>query len=206
MKLLIVGATGMIGARLTAEAVARGHAVTAAVRDPVRVPAGIPAVALRADDAAALAAAAAGQDVILAAVSPRSTGDAVAEARGYAAALVAAAVASGARLVVVGGAGSTLLPDGRRTLEVVPEIYRAEATAGLAAYQDISRSEADWTVVPPPSMIAPGERTGHYRTGGEHLVTAADGSSSISAEDFAIAVLDEIETPRHRRAMMSVGT
>lgn len=206
MDLLIVGATGMIGARLTAEALARGHRVTAAVRDTAKVPAGVAAVALDAADAAAVTAAAAGHDVIVGAVSPRSTGAPVAEARAYAAALTAAARSTGARLVVVGGAGSTLLPDGRRTVTVVPEAYRKEAEAGFAVYGDLQASGTDWTFVPPPSMIAPGPRTGHYRTGGENLVTAPDGTSAISAEDYAIAFLDEIETPRHRGAMMSVGT
>lgn len=205
MKLLVVGATGMVGARITAEARARGHAVTAAVRDVSKVPAGVPAVALDAADAGALEEAARGQDVIVGAVSPRSTGDAMTEARAYAAALAAAASASAARLVMVGGAGSTLLPDGRRTASVVPEAYRAEAEAMLAAYGDLTASAADWTFVPPPSMIAPGERTGHYRTGGEHLVIDAAGQSEISAEDFAVAVLDEVERPAHRRRMMSVG-
>jgi uncharacterized protein YbjT (DUF2867 family) len=92
MKLLIVGATGMIGARLTAEALSRGHSVTAAARDIAKVPAGVPAVALQAADVASVSAAAQGHDVILGAVWPRSTGDAVTEARGATAALIAAAL------------------------------------------------------------------------------------------------------------------
>lgn len=206
MNILIVGGTGMIGARILAEAQARGHRATVAVRDPARVPEGFAAIALRADDAAAVTAAAGGHDVIVGAVLQRSTGDAVAEARGYAAALVAAARATGARLMVVEGAGATLLPDRRRTVSVVPESYRAEAEAGLAVYADLQASGTNWTFVPPPSMIAPDPRTGRYRTGGEHLVVGADGQSAIPAEDYAVAFVDEIERPAHRGAMMSVGT
>jgi uncharacterized protein len=206
MNILLVGATGMIGSRILAEARARGHGVTAAVRNVTRVPPSVSSVALQADDAVAVSAAAVGHDVIIGAVSPRSTGHPVAEATAVTEALIAAARATGARLMVVGGAGATSLPDGSPTLAAVPEIYQAEAQAGVASRNLLAASEVDWTFVPPPFEVGPGARTGTYRTGGGTVVIAADGSSRISAEDYAVAFVDAMERGTHRRAMMSVGT
>lgn len=198
MKLLVVGASGMIGARIVAEAAARGHAVVAAARDPGRIAArpGVAAAALDIADAPRLAELAAAADVVVGAVSPRSTGDALAEALAYAEAMIGAA--RGRRLMLVGGAGSLNLPDGRPVADVVPEPYAAEAKAMRAAFDRIAASGIDFTVMAPAGTILPGERTGRFRLGGRTLMTDAEGQSRISAEDYAAAFLDEIERPAHR--------
>lgn len=204
MKLLIIGATGMIGLRLAAEAVARGHEVIAASRKGTVVD-GTNAVALDVSDSAALAEQTGAADVIVSAISPRSTGDADSEAKASMQALIAAAKDADKRLMVVGGAGTLNLPDGTPVADVVPEMYRAEAKAMRAAYDLLANSAVDYTFFAPAGEIAPGERTGTFRLGGRDFLTDAAGNSRISAEDYAVAFLDEVEVPTHRRQVMTAA-
>lgn len=198
MKILLIGATGMVGSRLLAEAVARGHDVVAASRKPE---AG--GVVLDASDAAAVMAAVEGVDVIVAATSPRSTGDAMAEAGAVGRAVMHAAI--GKRLIYVGGAGSLRMPDGSAVFDTVPAEYAAESRALMAVRDMLTASTLDWTYMCPPFVIAPGVRTGVYRGQDNVILFAADGNSTISAEDYAVAMLDEIENPQHRRQIYTVG-
>lgn len=204
MKLLIIGATGMVGSRLVAEAETRGHQVVAASRTGSAVGATQP-LALNVTDRAAVAAAAQTVDVIIGAVSPRSTDDTMAEALTYGGALITAAQDSGKRLVVVGGAGTLNLPDGTPVADVVPPPYQNEAKAMRALYEKLTASPVDFTVLAPAGLIAPGERTGQFRLGGRELLVDADGNSRISAEDYAVALLDEIETPKHLRQVFTAA-
>lgn len=204
MKLLIIGATGMIGSRLVTEAVQRQHVVTAASRKGTAVE-GAQGLALDAADPDAVTAAAAQADVIISAVSPRSTNDAGAEAMRYATALISAARDTGRRLVMVGGAGTLNLADGTPVAEVVPQMYRAEAHAMRAVYEALEGSGISFAFVAPAGEIAPGERSGTFRTGGRTYLTDAEGHSRISAEDYAIALLDEVETPAHENTVFAVA-
>lgn len=206
MNILLIGASGMIGSRILAEAARRGHRVTATARDAARVPRapGVTAAALNLANAAALTELARAADVIIAATAPRSSGDPVIEAATNHAALTAAARTNGKRLVVVGGAGSLNLPDGSAVLANVPEAYQAEARAMKAVYLWLKASSLDWTFFAPALMIAPGARK-PYRLGRDTALFAEDGSSQISAEDYAAALLDEVETPAHRQSIMTIG-
>jgi len=198
MKLFVLGGTGMIGSRIVAEALSRGHEVTIGSRRPeVAAIEGVRSVKLEVGDAAALAAQAAAADVTITAVSPRSTGDAIAESNAYADALITALGRN--RVVIVGGAGSLNLPDGSPVADVVPEAYRAEAQGMRQAFEKIAASDLDFTVVAPAGLIEPGERTGQFRLGGREFMTDAEGNSRISAEDYAVALMDEVETPTHSR-------
>lgn len=207
MKLFLMGASGMIGSRILAEALSRGHQVIAGARHPAGVAAGTGATAVAVDaaDAAALARHAAAADVYVSAVSPRSTGDAVAETATYGAALMAAARRAGRRVILVGGAGSLDLPDGRPVLSVLPEAILPEATGMKRLCEALEASDLDWTFIAPAAQIAPGVRTGRFRLGGRVLLSDAAGESRISAEDYAAALLDEAETPAHRRQVMTVA-
>lgn len=207
MNLLIVGASGMIGSRLTTEALSRGHTVVGAVRSPDKLPstAGLTAIKLDVTEGAAVAEAAKAADVIVGSVSPRSTGDAATEMAAIMSGLIEGATTAGKRLMVVGGAGTLNLPDGTPVADVVPEAYAAEAKAMRAAYALLEASDADYTFIAPPGEIAPGEKTGTYRTGGRIYLTDAEGQSRISAEDFAVAFLDEIETPKHMGEVITVA-
>lgn len=207
MRIFLIGASGMIGSRILTEALSRGHQVTAAARTPEKIATGPGVTAVRADLAnpAGLADLAQGAEVIVSATSPRSTGDAVAESHQFGRALLDLARDTGLRLFVVGGAGSLKLPDGSPVLDTLPDLYRAEAT-GFRDLRDMLRaSTADWTFFSPAGMIAPGDRTGTFRLGTDHLVIDAQGNSHISAEDYAIAVLDELEEPAHRGQQFTIG-
>lgn len=118
---------------------------------------------------------------------------------------------SSARLAVVGGAGSLLVPGGNGTLAVddpafVAPQWRAVARASVGQY-DVVRAATgvDWTYLCPSAVFRPGARTGHFRTGADELLVDADGRSEISAEDLAVALLDEIEQPSHRMRRFTVG-
>lgn len=206
MKIVLFGAAGHIGQRIAREALERGHEVVGVVRDPAKAQAPDPRVRLvqgDATDAASVAAAVRGADAVVSAVSPRpgSTGSApslATVARGLIGGLREAGVK---RLLVVGGAGSLEVAPGVALMDApgFPDAYRAEAEEGresLAVY----RAEAeglDWTFQSPAVVIQPGERTGKYRTTGDQLLADEQGNSSISYEDYAVALVDELETPRH---------
>lgn len=207
MKILVLGGSGMVGSRVVAEAVGRGHEVIAATRSPEKVAAakGVTAAKVDGTDGAAIGELARGADVVVSAISPRNGGDPVAEMAAFGGAAMAGAKAAGKRLVMVGGAGSLNLPDGSPVLPHVPEMYRPEATGMKAVYEKLKVSDLDWTFFAPAGIIQPGERTGVFRLGKDVLVSAADGSSTISAEDYAVALVDELEAPANKRSIMTIG-
>jgi uncharacterized protein len=207
MNILLVGASGMIGSRVLAEAIARGHHVTAATRRPERIAPGpnIQAVHLDATNSQALTTLAREADVIVTATSPRGGGDPIAEARAIGDSAIAAARAAGRRLFVVGGAGSLNLPDGRPLAETLPDAYRGEALAMRGVLNTLKASDIDWTFFSPAAMISPGAKTGKYRLGTTTLLSNEAGESRISAEDYADALLNELEQPAHRRSQMTIA-
>jgi len=106
------------------------------------------------------------------------------------------------RALFVVGAGSLLRSDGRTHFEHMTEAGAVPPTSKPAALAlDVIRSvsDFDWTAISPPASIQPGVRTGKFRLGGDRLLEDAQGQSRISREDFAIAIIDEIERPQHRR-------
>ena len=211
MKIVVFGAGGTLGRRISEEFVRRGHAVRPVVRarsssGPVRRS----AKALVADvtDARSVAAAVKGADAVVSAIGPAPGEDVnvvLDAARGLLAGLRDAHVM---RLVVVGGAGSLEVSPGVRLADTAdfPAAWKPVAEAHRAALE-IYRAEPDleWTVVAPAALIAPGERSGHYRAGGDQLLVDAKGESRITAEDYAVAVADEVETPRHVRRRFCVA-
>ena len=206
-RILLVGASGMIGSRILTEAAGRGHPVIAAARHTDKIAAGpnIRPVQLDATDVPAFTALAREADVIVMATSPRGGGDPMQEARALGDAAIATARASGKRLVVVGGAGSLNLPDGRSYADTLPSTYRGEALAMRAVLDSLKTSNVNWTFFSPASQIAPGERTGKYRLGTTTLLSDQHGDSRISAEDYAKALVDEVESPAHLRAQMTIA-
>ncbi len=201
MKIAIYGASGMIGSRVAAEAVSRGHHVTGVTRSGGALPEGAVAVAGDAGDAASAKQIAADADVVVSAIGPSRTGG---DHQEYLDALrVLAETAGDARLLVIGGAGS-LLVDGVRLVDspAFPEAYKAEALTAAKALDYVRGlgDGVDWTFLSPAPVIAPGERTGSYRT--ELDSPAGD---AISAEDFAVALIDELERAAHRRQRFTVA-
>lgn len=202
MKVVLLGASGMVGSRILAELSSRGHVVTALARKPdgIAVLPGVTAKAVDAFDGKALAAAYAGHDVAISAVHFLASDADI---------LIGAAKASGVpRYMVVGGAGSLEVAPGVRLIDTpqFPELYLNEAKGG-AAFLDKLRAEPtlNWTFLSPAALIQPGERTGQFRLGGDQFFVDAQGNSAISAEDYAIAFVDELETPKHVRKRFSVA-
>ena len=207
MNILLVGASGMIGSRVLAEAASRGHQVTAASRNPDKIAKGpnIKAVKLDATDEAAFTALARDADVIVTATSPRSGGDPIQEAKAVGDAAIAAAKATGKRLLVVGGAGSLKTPDGKSVADTLPAAYRGEALAMRGVLDSLKASDINWTFFSPAMSIAPGKKTGKYQLGKDTVIADAKGTSRTSAEDFAHALVNELETPKYERSQMTIG-
>ncbi|MFN3677111.1 MAG: NAD(P)-dependent oxidoreductase [Sphingomonas pseudosanguinis] len=201
MKIALIGASGNVGSRLLKELSDRGHAITAIARQPERI-ADLPAVTAVAGDAsapAALTETLRGHDAVVSAL-PFTPTDA--------AGLIDTVRASGVtRFLVVGGAGSLEVAPGQRLIDQpgFPEEYKPEARAG-AAFLDTLRQADDleWTFLSPSALFVPGERTGQFRLGTDTLLSNEQGSS-ISYEDYAIALADEIAQPRHIRQRFTVG-
>ncbi|MEM9279768.1 MAG: NAD(P)H-binding protein [Pseudomonadota bacterium] len=208
MNILLIGASGMVGSRILDEAVTRGHEVTAAVRSPEKIETkqGVTAVKLDVNDAAAVTANAQAADVVVSAVSPRNSGDAVKDAEEFTRSLIEAHEKTGKRILMVGGGSSLNMPDGTNCLELTPETILPEATGMRKAYAMMVTADIDFAVLAPGGMINPGEKTGKFRLAGRTMLTNDEGGkSNISAEDYAIAMLDEIETPKHFRTIFNVA-
>ncbi|MHC8324281.1 NAD(P)-dependent oxidoreductase [Pseudomonas sp. GB2N2] len=201
-NIAIIGATGRAGSQLLEEALRRGHTVTAIARDTSKIGqrAGVISKNVDALDAHALQAAIRGHDVVISAAQFATLPSS--------AVIGPVKEAAVKRLLVVGGAGSLLLPDGTRVIDSIgfPEAYKAEASAGARFLENL-RLEVDlnWTFLSPSAEFVDGERTGTFRVGQDNLLVSRAGRSWISFADYAIALIDEIDKPAHQRQRFTVG-
>jgi len=211
MRILVFGAAGNVGRRIVAEAMHRGHQVSAVLRNPDSAPDFLAGATLQAGNAANagdVARLSENQDLVISATRPAAGAER--DHAKTAEALLEGLRQSGVRLLLVGGAGSLLAPDTRQEIvddpRYVQPAWREIAVACCEQYA-VCRAEtiADWSYLSPPAQLQPGERTGRYRTGGDILLVDADGHSTISVEDLAVALLDEAAVPRHRRARFTVA-
>ncbi|CAN7399913.1 NAD(P)-dependent oxidoreductase [Mesorhizobium amorphae] len=201
MKVALIGASGQAGSRILKELSDRGHTVTAIARNPEKI-AALPGVtATKGDvfDTDGLAALIKGHDAVISSVHFLASD---------ADKLIAAVRASGVkRYLVVGGAGSLEVAPGKRLVDTpeFPAIYKAEAQRG-ADFLDTLKAidDLDWTFLSPSALFVAGERTGQFRLGKDSLLASEKGSS-ISFEDYAIVMTNEIETPKHIRQRFTVG-
>lgn len=202
MKVTVLGASGRVGSEIVKELARRGHQVTGVARRPDRVPAGagVTAVAGNVNQPATLAPALVGADAVVSAVMFVDSDPAL---------LIQAIKNAGVpRYLVVGGAGSLEIASGQRLVDTpdFPKAYKAEALAGGRFLNALrAEPELNWTFLSPSALFDGSERTGVFRLGGDALLTDAQGNSRISFPDYAIAMADEIETPRHPRARFTVG-
>lgn len=200
MKIAVIGATGMAGSRIAAEAAQRGHTVSGfsrSERTDNRAPDGISLAAADATDPGAMARIAAQHDVIVLATRPvPGTED---EVSSLLTTVLDAALNLGRRVIVIGGAGPLKSPDADQLViddpRFVPRQWRAIAQSSVDQFDACATHPADWAYMSPPALFGPGTRTGTYRRGEDRILIDANGESRISAEDFAIAALDEIENP-----------
>ncbi len=216
MKIALIGATGFVGTPLVAELLQRGHHVTALARNPAKLAAqpNLTAKPLDVNDADAVAAAVTGHDAVISAFNPGwDVPDLYAKFMQGHDAIVAGVEQSGVkRLLVVGGAGSLFVAPGVQMVDtpefashVPPNIIPGAKAARDALTALRGNTALDWTFLSPPALLAPGERSGKYRVGGEQLLMAGEAPAGISTADMAVAIADEIETPRHVRARFTVA-
>jgi uncharacterized protein len=208
VEIALYGATGNAGSRILNELVARGHRVTAIVRDAARLPQQSPLVQVKRDDLSdptKIAAAVNGAEAVVSAYAPpQKDPDAIV---GVTERQIAALSGSAARLVVVGGAGGLFVAPGVALVDsgYVPEAVLPIARAHVKAFRTLRASAIDWTYLAPAAYFEPGERTGRFRLGKDELIANAQQESRISMEDYAIALVDELEVPRHHRQRFSIG-
>lgn len=211
-KVVIFGGTGYTGTNVAKELASRGHDVTAVARDASGAIAdGVHVESGSVHDPDVVRSVVPGADVVLVAIPFREM-DGTVLGSAIPALLEASAEAS-ARFGIVGGAGSLLVAEGGPRLADTPDFpdaFRGEALAAAEVLDQLKASEstADWFYLSPAAgygSYAPGERTGSYRVGGDLLLTDDSGNSLISGEDFAIAIADEIEKPKHHRTRFTVA-
>jgi uncharacterized protein len=213
LKIAVIGGNGMFGQRIVREALDRGHHVTAIVRDPSRVDATHERLQLRQGDVldrAQISRLIAGQDVVVSAVgSARAKTPDPSIYRKAAESLVGVLRALGdkaPRLIVVGGVGSLKEASGKLVLDRVPPERKPEHLGQKAALDYyVTVRDVSWTYVSPPGAPLPGPRTGVFRLGEDTLIVNDKGESRISMEDYAVAIVDEAETPRHTGRRFTVG-
>ena len=212
MKIALVGAAGFVGSKVLAEALQRGHEVTALVRSPAKLTAQahLKVVAVDATDATQVAQAIAGHDALVSAYNgPRGQDDfGDRYLAGTRAAIRGAMQAGVKRLLWVGGAGSLFVAPGVQLLDTpqFPAEYRTEARAARDALNLIAEERSlDWTFVSPAPLLQPGPRTGRFRLGGDDVLMDGDKPGRISVDDLAVAIVDELETPRHVRRRFTLA-
>jgi uncharacterized protein len=212
MRLVVVGGEGYVGAAIVEEALDRAHEVTTVVPVGETVPPrpGLRLVPGRAQDARALTVAFEGEEVVVGALVADSSRPKLYDEHLEGARAIVQAVrhAGVARLLWVGGAGSLLVSPGVHLVDS-PDFPVRFKPAGLAAREILrllsQERDLDWTILTPPIHVEDGPRTGIYRTGADAPVYGANGDSHISFRDLAVAVVDELERPRHARHRFTVG-
>jgi len=213
MKIALIGATGYVGSFILNEALHRGHQVTAIVRHPEKLPQHKNLIAKGGDvfNENQLAKLLAGHDAIICAFNPgwdnpTAIYDLHVKGTNH---IINAVKRSGVkRLLMVGGAGSLEVVPGKQLVDTpdFPAQWKQGALGTREALHILKKQhDLEWTFLSPSALLEPGERTGKYRIGGDQLLTDAAGKSKISTQDYAVAMIDELEHPKHVRKRFTVG-
>ena len=211
MKIALIGATGFVGGGLLAEALARGHEVTAVVSRPQRLTpeTGLSVIGADVLDQQKFATQLAGHDAVISAFSGHAQADVRAYyGRGVDSIIGASKQAGVRRLLMVGGAGSLEVAPGVQAVDTpeFPAQWKASALGARDTLEKLRKEQdLDWTFLSPAALLEPGQRTGKFRLGADQLLTDAQGQSRISVQDYAVAMLDELEHPAHARKRFSVA-
>lgn len=207
MKIAIIGANGRAGSRILAEAKKRGHDVTAIVRNAAKLSGrSVPVIE---KDVLSLTTAdlAPFEAVVNAFGAPSSQSHLHLEVAGHLVSVLKGRAKP--RLLIVGGAGSLLVDDKGTKLVATDDFPPAYLPTATAMNQELeflkTVRDVNWTFLSPSAVFEPGEKTGKYRLGDEQLLVDAQGNSRISMEDYAIAMLDELEAGLHIRERFTVG-
>jgi putative NADH-flavin reductase len=211
MKVAIIGASGFIGSYVRDEALARGHWVTAIVRHPEKITAQDPRLhVVKADILKGkVDELVKGHHAVISAYSAGRKGSGIydEQIKGYKAIISGVKKSGIKRLLVVGGASTLEVSPG---VQLIDTMSPDQITQGMLATREMldmlrKEKELEWTFLSPAATIASGERTGQYRVGKDHLVKNKEGESKVSTQDYAVAMLDELENPRHVRERFTVA-
>jgi uncharacterized protein len=215
MKVGLLGATGFVGSALLKEALNRGHIVTAIVRHPEKLEKreGLTAKAGDVYDTTSLATLIQGNDVIISAFNPgwKNPNLYDDQVRGTASIIAAIKKAGIKRVLWVGGAGGLEVKPGVRVVDSpdLPSWVRPVRPGSLATINALDQlqkePELEWSYLSPSAELKPGQRTGKFRLGNDQLLVDATGKSEISVQDYAVAMIDELERPAHVRRRFTVG-
>jgi putative NADH-flavin reductase len=216
MNIALIGATGFLGSAILPELLNRGHRVTALARNPAKLSPQERLTVATADvlDSAQVARAVKGHDVVISAYNPGWQEPEIYDLfmKGSLAIRAGVKQAGVKRLLVVGGAGSLYVAPGVQLMDTAEFAKHVPANLmpGIRAARDeLARlreeTELEWSFISPPPSQLDGDRRGAYRLGGEQVLMDGDGFGQISKYDLAIAIVDEIETPRHIRKRFTVA-
>lgn len=206
MRIAVIGATGFVGSKVLAEALERGHQVTAVVRYPEKLPQQARLVGRKADvyEAAQVAAAVEGHDAVISAFNPGWAEPDLYNLHVKGSQAIQSGVKrSGVkRLLVVGGAGRLEVAPGVQLVDT-PDFPAESKQGALGAREALKllkqENALEWTFVSPAVFLEPGQRTGKHRLGGDQVLMNGSGPARLSVEDLAVAILDELEKPQHLR-------
>jgi len=215
MNIALLAATGRAGRTILDELVSRGHQVTAVARNPDKLPENVKRVRDELSSVERIAEIISGADAVVSAYGPprddprfTSTTDYTDQLVSVTERLIAAVRKAGVRrLIVVGGAGSLEFSPGVTVLKSGhwPQPFVPIATSHMKAFAALRASDINWTYFSPPILIEPGVRTGKFRLGGNDLIRDAEGKSRVSFEDYAVALVDELEKPAQERSRFTIG-
>lgn len=213
-KIVIIGATGYVGSAILKEALGRGHQVKAIVRDPSKLTLIHPhlkVVGGSVTDTDFLSRELAKSDAVISAFNPGWSNPNIYEEtlEGYGSILCAVRNSGVHRILMVGGAGSLLVAPGRQLMDEpdVPKKLLPGIRGMAKVYTDLLLPEksVDWVFLSPAANMAPGERTGKFRLGKDELIVDESGDSNISVEDFAVAMIDELEQEKYHQERFTLG-
>jgi hypothetical protein len=212
MKIALLGATGFVGSAILQEALSRHHTVTAIVRHPAKIEPqpGLVTKAGDVHDATLLASLFREQDAVISAFNPGWKGPNLYDdqVRGTKSIIAAIKRTGIKRVLWVGGAGSLEVKPGVRVVDGpdFPDWVKPGSLATIDALEQLRKEpDLDWSFLAPSASMQAGERTGTFRLGGDQLLVGPDGKSEISVQDYAVAMIDELEHPRHIRKRFTVG-
>jgi len=213
-RIALIGASGFVGSALLKESLKRGHTVTAIVRNPEKITLNDPNLQIIQGDVLSeqsIPDLIKGVDVVISAYNPGWTNPNISmeTTTAYNSIISSVKKAKIPRLLIVGGAGSLYVAPEKRVMDtgVIPESYlpAVESLANVLYELQKNEKELDWAYFSPAGNIEPGERTGKFRLGKDQLIVDKDGKSNISVEDYAVAMLDEIDSPAHHRERFTIG-
>ena len=215
MKVVVLAATGQVGRTTLSELISRGHQVTAVARNPDKLPKSINSVRDDLSNTDRIAEIIAGADAVVSGFGPSKDDPRYFSDESYTDQLVSvterliAAVrkAGVRRLIVAGGCGSLEFSPGVTVLKsgFWPEKFVPIATSHVKAFAALRASDINWTYFSPPMLIEPGVRTGKFRLGGDSLLKDENGKSRVSFEDYAVALVNELEKPAHERSRFTIA-